>query len=456
MATMPPPQLYPPLVSFVLATYNRGPVLVDCLRQVQSCGLAPCDFEIIVVDNASTDSTPELLTRELPEVQLIRLSRNEGPVAKNYAIARACGQFVVFLDDDAFPLPGAMPRMLEHFTAKPLLGAAAFNVMLPDGTQECSAYPDVCIGAGTGFRKEVLDRVGPLPAEFFMQAEEYDLSFRILRAGYQVRRFEDLPLRHLKTPQARIGQRTTRLDVRNNLYLLARYIPAPLCYQLAADWLSRYWMMAVDRDRLGGGTPGGGHRKAFMQGAAEGLAKWSARRQGCVPGDDTSFSGGASAPHAQRGPCPTGHGTRVGPPGTRVRPPGLLESGVIEQIFKFQEIESKLAAARQRLGFSRILLADFGKNMLAYYLAAKKSGLIISAVVDDRLAVPPPPLPQANDQPRLYQRDYRSLPILPWSQARQLPFDAVIISNLSPVHARWQRVELQGICAVPVIDLFAP
>ncbi|MEI8195588.1 MAG: glycosyltransferase [Phycisphaerae bacterium] len=422
------------LVSFVLATFNRGPVLVDSLRQVQNCGLPPHTFEIIAVDNASTDSTPELLERELPQVQLIRLPRNEGPVAKNHAIARARGQFVIFLDDDAFPLPGAVPRMLEYFAADPALGAAAFNVMLPDGTPECSAYPNVCIGAGTGFRKDVLDQVGYLPPEFFMQAEEYDLSFRILRAGFKVQRFEDLPLRHLKTPQARIGERTTRLDVRNNLYLLARYVPAPLCYQLAADWLSRYWMMAVDRDRRVG--TGAEHRKAFMQGAAEGLAKWSARRRGCVPTKDSDMPNVHGAQHAQRGSDPAGHGTHLG---SR----GLLEPEVIEKIFKFHEIQIRLSVARQRLGFHRILLADFGKNIMAYYQAAQKLGLPIVAVTDDHLA-------------GQGQRDYRGLPILPWAQARQLSFDAVIISNLSPVHARQRLLALQDVCPVPVVDLFAP
>jgi GT2 family glycosyltransferase len=268
-------------VSFVIATYNRGNVLLDCLQRTLACGLPREQFSIIVVDNASTDGTAErvgTLCREKTNVRLIRLAKNCGPVAKNAGLHKNPADLVVLLDDDAYPLPGAVARMIDHFEADPTLGAAVFDVMLPDGSREGSAYPDVFIGAGTGLRNSALrqlaaekqsgGRGGPLlPRDFFMQAEEYDLSFRLIAAGYSVQRFADLPLMHLKSPGARIGQRTTRLDVRNNLYLLAKYLPARLCHELAADWLSRYWRMALARDQRqspdaahGRRSSGGRHR----------------------------------------------------------------------------------------------------------------------------------------------------------------------------------------------------
>ncbi len=123
-----------PHVTFVVATFNRGPVLVDCLRHTMNCGLSEEAFEIIVVDNASTDGTPELLA-SLPQVKVIHLARNEGPVAKNHAMRQARGAIIVLLDDDAFPLPGASAAMVEHFHNDPSLGAAVFDVMgFADGT----------------------------------------------------------------------------------------------------------------------------------------------------------------------------------------------------------------------------------------------------------------------------------------------------------------------------------
>jgi GT2 family glycosyltransferase len=385
-----------PLVSFVIATFNRGPVLIDCIRQTLRCGLPEHQFEIIVVDNASTAGTADLQAA-LPHVRVINLPANEGPVAKNHGILQARGEFVVFLDDDAFPLPGALPAMLAHFAADPALGAAVFDVMLPDGTREGSAYPDVFIGAGTGFRKSIFERVGLLPAEFFMQAEEYDLSFRILAQGLSILRFADMPLRHLKTPGARIPHRATRLDVRNNLYLLAKYVPAPLCHELAADWLTRYWWMAEARDQPTGEHH---HRRAYLGGAKSGMAHWSAQRR--------------------RGQ--------------------LLPPATIETIFKFTQIQTHMATAQHAHNFRRIILADLGKNMLAYHRAAAALGITVAAICDDHLAAP--------------TREYRGIPVLTTQQALHLSADAWIISNMSPTQAPRRAAALAHI-GKPVIDLFS-
>ncbi len=397
-----------PLVSFVIATYNRGQTLVDCLRHTLSCGLPEGQFEIIVVDNASTDGTASLLTTQLPRVTLLTSHRNLGSVAKNLGLARATGEFFVLLDDDAYPLPGAVMQMVRHFQDDPTLGAATFDITLPDGSKEASAYPDVFIGAGVGFRASVLRKTGFLPRDFFMQAEEYDLSFRILQAGYTVQRFWDMPLIHLKTPGARIGQRTTRLDVRNNLYLLAQYLPEPLCTHLAADWLSRYWMMALDRDRDTSLPPDpveGTHKKAYLRGSAEGLAKWSKKRN--------------NSRH-------------------------LLLPETVERIFKIEQIRKGMEAALHRLSASspRIVFADFGKNMYPFWLAAQNLPLQIIALADDSLGRP------------AGEREYRGIPLLTWKSLADVDFDAVIISNMSPVAAPRRTAALRRVLKRPVINLF--
>ena len=108
-------------------------------------------------------------------------------------------------------------------------------------------------------------------------------SGKLRLSRWSVQRFWDLPLTHLKSPGARIGQRTTGLDVRNNLYLLARYVPQPLAKQFAADWLSRYWMMAENRDADCGQAPHpefGTHSDSFIRGAGEGLDRWNSQRAG--------------------------------------------------------------------------------------------------------------------------------------------------------------------------------
>jgi hypothetical protein len=244
-----------------------------------------------------------------------------------------------------------------------------------------------------------------------MQAEEYDLSFRLLEAGWSVQRFWDLPLVHLKTPNARIGQRTTGLDIRNNLYLLARYVPQPLAKQLAADWMSRYWMMAENRDADCGFAPHpefGTHCEAFLRGAEEGLARWNSQRAG----------------------------------GKR-----LLSDGTIERIFKFQKIRDRMEHVKRRTGCERVVFAEFGKNMLAYWLAAKDLGLEIVGILDERLA--------GEDGKKGRRREYRKVPLVRRGEGAVEGCDVIVMSNMSPVQAPGRAAALRRV--IPgkvVVDLF--
>jgi hypothetical protein len=279
--------------------------------------------------------------------------------------------------------------MIRHFEANPSLGAAVFDITLPDGSRECSAYPNVFIGCGTGFRRRALAHVGGLPEDFFMQAEEYDLSLRLLAAGWDMRRFDDLHVNHLKTPTARKSTRTTRFDVRNNLTLVARYFPDRWVMPFALDWTRRYAMLAAAR----------GHRWAHWQGVAEGVIR-AVRGVERQPVSDQAF----------------------------------------EKFARIDAIERRMRDARDGMGFKAIVLADLGKNTLGYWLAAEACGLKVVAVADDNLGG------------RGWR--YRGVPIVKNDEARHVPFDAVVISNMSPVHAALRRAWWRQAQRGPVIDFF--
>ncbi len=376
-------------VTFLIAAYNRRDVLLGTLRQLRRCGLPAESFEVILVDNASTDGTAGAVAAAFPEVILIRETVNRGACAKNAGLPIARGRYVVFLDDDSYPRPGSVARMIRHFEAHPSLGAAVFDIQLPDGSRECSAYPNVFIGCGTGFRRRALLQVGGLPNDFFMQAEEYDLSLRLLTVGWDVRRFDDLHVAHLKTPTARKSSRTTRLDVRNNLTLIGRYFPDRWVMPFALDWANRYALLARAR----------GHRLAHWQGVTEAAIR-------SVRGID--------------------------------RRPLSAES--FEKFARIDAIAQRLCAARDAMGLRSILLADLGKNILAYWMAAQSCGLKVICVSDDNLGG------------RGWK--YRGVPILTNEQARRAPFDAVVVSNMSPVHAALRRNFWRQAQRKPVIDLF--
>ena len=135
-----------PLVSFVISTYNRRDALAGTLGALSAAAAGCLPWEAIVVDNASTDGTAEMVQRKFPFARLMRQTVNRGPCAKNLALAEARGEFIVFLDDDSYPFDGAISRMVQYFQADPKLGAAIFAVQLPSGECECSAYPEVFAG----------------------------------------------------------------------------------------------------------------------------------------------------------------------------------------------------------------------------------------------------------------------------------------------------------------------
>ncbi len=320
-------------VSFIISTFNRRDVLLRTLAELTRNGLAADDYEIHVVDNASSDGTAAAVA-EIPGVHLHAERTNRGSCAKNLALPSSTGEFIVFLDDDSYPAPGSIARMIQHFRQQPSLGAATFTVTLPDGTEECSAYPDVFIGCGVGFRREAIMEVGGLPMDFFMQAEEYDLSLRLLDAGWNIERFVDLHVTHLKTPQARSSPRTMRLDVRNNLTLIAKYFPRGYAIPFCVDWLMRYRLIAASKRQ----------RLAFWRGMLEGSGR---------------------AISATRQP---------------------VSQGTFERFTRINEIGQQMRGAKAMHRLHRILFIDLGKNILPYWLAAEDCDLEVVAIADTRLA----------------------------------------------------------------------
>jgi GT2 family glycosyltransferase len=361
-----------PQLSFVLATHNRRETVRATLEALQLIRSEAAGSEIVVVDNRSTDGTPDMIRRSFPHVRLIALRGNLGSCAKAVAVNYAAGEFVVFLDDDSHPRPGSIARMIQHFRSCPELAQAGFTVHLPDGRREGGALPDIYVGCGVGFRRDALRAVGNLDRTLFMQAEEYDLSFRLVRAGYQIAVFDDLHVEHLKTPQARLSGRTIFYDTRNNLIVAARYLPNRWLRPLMQDYTQRYRWIAAAAGRL----------QAYTRGRREG---WRRR-------------------YTER----------------RRYAHWRLKAEHFERLFRFNEIEQKMAELAGH-GIRRIVLADLGKNIYPFVRAARAANVMILAIADDRFAKP--------------GHAYRGIPILPVADALAASPDAIVISNTAPVHA---------------------
>src|SRR5262249_45083793 len=148
----------------------------------------PADqWEIWVVDNASTDGSADAVAEKFPAVNLIRNPLNQGMFARNHAFAKCAGEFIISIDDDSHPMDArSVTAAISLMKRKPSIAALVGRVVLANGDEEAPALPAVFMGGASCLRKSAIEKTGGFRPEFFRQAEEYDLSFRFWAAGYRV------------------------------------------------------------------------------------------------------------------------------------------------------------------------------------------------------------------------------------------------------------------------------
>lgn len=106
-----------PLVSVIIPTYNRGWVLAEAVESVLAQDFG--DYELIVVDDGSTDNSQEILASYHQDLIVLRQSNQGVSAARNRGIAESSGQLVAFLDSDDLWLPQKLSHQVEFFKANP-------------------------------------------------------------------------------------------------------------------------------------------------------------------------------------------------------------------------------------------------------------------------------------------------------------------------------------------------
>lgn len=150
-------------VSVVITTYNRAQLLQRAIESAQKAG---SDLEVIVVDDCSTDDTPEVCAK-LSGIRYVRLSSNRGLAhGRNVGIAESSSEFIAFLDDDDLRLPGSLDAQVRVLTADAKTAFCYGQALIADARRQLPTgeiYPITCL-QGDIFWDLLQDNFIPMPS----------------------------------------------------------------------------------------------------------------------------------------------------------------------------------------------------------------------------------------------------------------------------------------------------
>ena len=213
-------------LTVVIVSYNVRDYIAQCLLSLTRA-LQGLEAEVYVVDNHSHDDTVAYLREQFPEVTVIASNHNLGFArANNIAIRQTQGNYVLLLNPDTIVAETTISEALTFMDAHPEAGGLGVRMLRDDGFDAkesrrglptpsvafykmsglCSRFPksrrfghyymgylpwdepaqiEVISGAFCLLRREALDKIGLLDEDFFMYGEDIDLSYRLLKGGYQ-------------------------------------------------------------------------------------------------------------------------------------------------------------------------------------------------------------------------------------------------------------------------------
>lgn len=244
-------------VSLVIATHNRAETLERTLVEVSELPDPP---PVVVVDDASTDGTREMVAGRFPDVELIVRERNEGPVARNHGVERVRTPYVAFSDDDSWWAPGALERATEVLDRHPRVAVVAARILVGDeehtdpiceemarspvpGDDSVAGVPILSFMAGAAVvRCSAFRQVGGFEPRLMGGGEEEALACDLAAAGWDLRYLADAVVHHHPGGGDKTFDRM--LGIRNALWFAWRRRPLGS----ALRWTA-YMLRAAPRNR---------------------------------------------------------------------------------------------------------------------------------------------------------------------------------------------------------------
>lgn len=247
-----------PRVSVIVVNWNRKDYLRECLRSLERQSFR--DFEVIVVDNGSTDGSAEMVEREFGggaalRVRVLRNPDNRGfCAANNQGIEASRSPYVALLNNDAEADPAWLGEMVKAMEERPEAGMIACKLLMwddprridkaghliyPDGQNrgrgsgeldrgqydqvEEIAWPD---GAACLYRRAALEECGGFDEDFFMFGDDAELGLRLRIAGWKCYYVPTATARHRRGGSAAVGSAyRLRMIERNRVLLALKLFP---------------------------------------------------------------------------------------------------------------------------------------------------------------------------------------------------------------------------------------
>lgn len=229
-------------LSIIIVSFNTQQLLRDCIESVRE-NVSDLNYEIIVVDNASHDGSPEMIERKFADITLIRNGENAGFArANNRGIRIAHGRYVVLLNSDTLVKKKVMEALVSFMDMRPGIAAAGPTVLNVDGTLQSMGmrFPnitdavltvtkgerllfwlrqmrfkhskserpafraDYVSGCCIMLRSKVIEEIGGLSEDFEFYFEETEWCYRALKKGYETWCLPSVEICHLGSGSKKI------------------------------------------------------------------------------------------------------------------------------------------------------------------------------------------------------------------------------------------------------------
>jgi GT2 family glycosyltransferase len=272
-------------VSVIIVNWNTREVLHDCISSVYA-QTKDIELEVIIVDNASTDGSTEMIRNKFPQVKLIENPANRGFArANNQGIKVAKGRYVLLLNSDTVVVDKAIAKMVSFADDNPSAAVVGCKVINPDGTLQrtCFMFPsllnmflsstylykifpksrffgrermtwwdrndvrevDVVTGCFMLVQRAAIKQVGMMDERFFMYGEETDWCYRFKKAGWRIVFAPVDEIVHLGGQSSRQEQEKMILQLRGSILLFIRKHRSFLIYVLGCLLVSLFFSLRV-------------------------------------------------------------------------------------------------------------------------------------------------------------------------------------------------------------------